>query len=309
MPAAPPNLEALSNADLEILTGAFDVPDIVSSAANAVALSRLASDANALLAEMATATADAKAYIENIATIKAYLEQSPADDLVEAARKVESVLEQAINTGAQAIRDRVPAPTMPERDKPLPDDVQAAPGLAVGVPPGPSVDDMIEAILGREGGFVNDPADRGGPTNFGVTRSTLAKWRGQAVSADDVRAMPKDEAREIYRKNYFLLPKLNRLPLIIQPLLFDMSINHGPGGGIRLLQETLNAQNFPCSVDGGIGDQTVNCAGQAVAAQGTALINKIVDQRVAFYHQIVANDATQQRFINGWLKRAKEFRV
>ena len=313
MPTAFPNLEGLSNRELEELTAGFGVPDEVSNAANLLRLSRLAQDANALIAAMAEDSDDARMYVQNIAAIKDYLDKNPADDLVEAASKVEAVLEQAVNTGAQAIRNLVPAPQAPERDAPLPDDASATPGPTAGgdsgAPAGPSVDDMIEAILGREGGFVNDPADRGGPTNFGVTQSALAKWRGQAVTIDDVRNLQKDEAREIYRKNYFLRPKLNRLPGLIQPLLFDMSINHGSGGAVQLLQKTLNAQNFPCGVDGGIGDVTVGCAEQAAAAQGTDLINHIVDKRIEFYHQIVANDPKQQRFLNGWLNRAAEFRV
>jgi hypothetical protein len=71
---------------------------------------------------------------------------------------------------------------------------------------GKTPDEMIDDILAREGGFVNHPADRGGPTNFGVTQATLASWRGREATIDDVRSLTIDEARDIYRTKYYVGP-------------------------------------------------------------------------------------------------------
>lgn len=168
---------------------------------------------------------------------------------------------------------------------------------------------MIDDILRREGGFVNHPNDRGGATNFGITLRTLAAARGRAVTVEDVRDMTLEEARRIYRANYCTRPKIDRLPALLQPILFDMSINHGPGTAIRLLQQVLNDAGQACDVDGGIGNETVACAERAANALGDALVNRLVDRRVAFFEAIVAGDASQGVFLNGWLNRANEFRV
>jgi len=173
-----------------------------------------------------------------------------------------------------------------------------------------AVDAMIEDILRREGGFVDHPNDRGGPTNFGITLRTLASWRRSEVSRDDVRRMPLAEARAIYKDRYFLKPQTDKLPAAVQPVVFDMSINHGPGTAIKLLQEVLQAVSPPCSVDGGAGDETIHSATKALADIGSkALVNKLVDRRVALFKAIAANDVSQEVFLKGWLRRAEEFRA
>ncbi|MDM0075096.1 glycosyl hydrolase 108 family protein [Variovorax sp. J2P1-59] len=172
-----------------------------------------------------------------------------------------------------------------------------------------AVDAMIEDILRREGGFVDHPNDRGGPTNFGITLRSLASWRGSEVSRDDVRRMAQTEARDIYKGRYFIQPKINDLPAAIQPLMFDMCVHHGPGTAIKLLQEVLQASSPPCAVDGGIGDKTIQSAANALAALGAkALVNLLVDRRVELFKSIAGKDASQKVFLKGWLRRAEEFR-
>ena len=100
-----------------------------------------------------------------------------------------------------------------------------------------NVEKMINDILVREGGYVWHRNDRGGPTNHSVTLATLRRWRGDPeLTAADVRALTKDEARRIYRRDYLEAPGIDRLPACLQPQLFDMSINHGPSKAVQLLQ-------------------------------------------------------------------------
>ncbi len=173
-----------------------------------------------------------------------------------------------------------------------------------------AVDHMIEDILRREGGFVDHPNDRGGPTNFGITLRTLASSRQQEVTRDDVRRMTQDEARSIYMARYYTGPKINKLAAAIQPVMFDMSINHGPGTAIKLLQDLLQAICPPCDVDGGIGKESIDGVKNALKAVGDkALVNDLVDRRVALFKSIVKRDASQSVFLKGWLRRAEEFRV
>ena len=58
--------------------------------------------------------------------------------------------------------------------------------------------EIIEEVLEAEGGFVNDPDDLGGATNFGVTQKSYSAFLGSEASVDDVRNMTRDEAKECY---------------------------------------------------------------------------------------------------------------
>ena len=66
------------------------------------------------------------------------------------------------------------------------------------------IDTILDEIIRREGGYVNHPADRGGPTNFGITAQTLGSWRklGRPATAAEVQALTETEARAIYRQQY-----------------------------------------------------------------------------------------------------------
>jgi lysozyme family protein len=173
-----------------------------------------------------------------------------------------------------------------------------------------TVDEMLETILRHEGGYVDDPTDRGGATNMGITQQTLSEWRGRPVTKEEVRALTKEEAKAIYRSRYFSGPKIDALAAAVQPLAFDMCINHGPGGAIRLIQTALQKMGYPCEVDGGVGPNTCGCLDDAIADHGWETVNNnIVDERAAFYQRIVENDQSQRRFLRGWLNRAESFRV
>ncbi len=172
-----------------------------------------------------------------------------------------------------------------------------------------TVDVMIDAILKHEGGYVDHPADRGGPTNFGITQRTLSAWLKRQASKEDVRHLKVETARAIYRRNYFEAPRINRLPAALQPQLFDMAVHHGPGGAIKMLQELLTELGYPCKVDGGIGPQTASQAEKAWADLGQQLCNALCDKRARFCESLCEADASQAVFLAGWLNRVASFRV
>lgn len=172
-----------------------------------------------------------------------------------------------------------------------------------------TVDDLIDDLLRREGGFVNHPADRGGPTNYGITQATLGSWLQRTATIFDVQELDEQTARDIYRQRYYLDPKIDTLPEAIQAVVFDWGVNSGPGTAIKALQETLDALGYPCAADGKIGPETRKQATAATAALGPKLINKYCDRREAFYYGLVARNASQSVFLKGWLNRAREFRV
>lgn len=172
----------------------------------------------------------------------------------------------------------------------------------------PGMDQMIEDIIRREGGFVSHPLDRGGATNFGITQQTLSHYLGRAASVKEVRNMSRDLAKAIYEQNYYLGPRIHRLPERIQPFVFDSAVNHGPRRGIRFVQHACNDAGFgPIDVDGLIGPQTIRAAAAADEHMKEAFLQALIKQRRNFYHLIVENNPRQEIFLLGWLNRIKEF--
>ncbi|MGI9492293.1 MAG: glycoside hydrolase family 108 protein, partial [Geminicoccaceae bacterium] len=107
-----------------------------------------------------------------------------------------------------------------------------------------NIESMIDDVLRREGGFVDHPADRGGPTNFGITQRTLARYLGRDVAREDVRRLSRDLAAEIYRRSYYLEPRIDAAPADIRAFLFDSAVNHGPRRAVRFLQQVCNEAGF-----------------------------------------------------------------
>jgi hypothetical protein len=169
---------------------------------------------------------------------------------------------------------------------------------------GLSIESMIEALIAREGGYVNHPADRGGPTNYGITRQTLAAWRGRPVTTDEVKCLTRSEAAEIYRASYYFGPGIDSLPAAIQAHVLDIAVNSGPRTSIRLLQRALNRCGAGIKEDGVLGPAT---RAAAAASPGAIINRELVAVRLRFYDDIVARDPRQRAFIDGWRKRANVF--
>ena len=116
--------------------------------------------------------------------------------------------------------------------------------------PDAGFDVILDEIIRREGGFVNDPADRGGATKYGITIGVLRKWRSTTVTVDDVRALTKPEAKEIYRARYILAPRFDRIKdADLRGQVVDYGVNSGPGTAARDLQR---------APDGIIGPKSLN---------------------------------------------------
>jgi lysozyme family protein len=172
------------------------------------------------------------------------------------------------------------------------------------------IDDMVADILRREGGFVHHPADRGGPTNFGITQRTLSAYLGRAATVEEVRHLSAELAAEIYRRDYFLAPRLDGLPERVQPFVFDSAVNHGPRRAVRLVQQVCATAGFgPVAVDGVCGPQTRRVVAEAEAAMGDWLLAALVEERRNLYRRIVASDPSQRVFLDGWMNRIAEFDI
>ena len=172
-----------------------------------------------------------------------------------------------------------------------------------------TVDQMIDNILRREGGFVDNPSDRGGPTKFGITQKTLSVYLGRAALRSEVESLSDDVAREIYERNYYYAPRIDSLPESIQPFIFDCAVNHGIRRAIKFIQSVCNQAGYSpaLSVDGAMGPNTRKAAEWAEKEMGELFLKALIEERKNFYLLIVQERPSQQVFLNGWMNRVKEF--
>lgn len=162
---------------------------------------------------------------------------------------------------------------------------------------------IIDAIIEKEGGYVDHPADRGGPTNFGITLAKLKEWRDNpAVTTGDLRHMRRGEAALIYHKDYIEKPGFRHISHdLLRHQVVDFGVNSGPGTAARKLQKVLGVKE-----DGHVGPVTL----AAIRRMGPAKANNLLmAERIKFLGKIVHDDPTQAVFINGWLNRALEFMI
>lgn len=151
-------------------------------------------------------------------------------------------------------------------------------------------------VLAAEGGYVDDPADRGGCTNCGITQRTFSAWlASNDLVETHVREITGDEVADIYRSHYWDAAHCDDLPDALAFVHFDAAVQHGPGQAAKFLQAAVGVV-----ADGAIGPATLAAASRADVATS---VRRYIDRRHAFYDALVARDRTQGRFLKGWLNR------
>lgn len=135
----------------------------------------------------------------------------------------------------------------------------------------------LKLVFGHEGGYVNAATDKGGPTRWGITHTTLAAHRGvRSVSAAQVKALTLAEAEDIYRKSYWGQSGGDVLPVGLDYAAFDFGVNSGPGRAVMVLQQVVRV-----AADGKIGPQTL-AAIKAYPGGVVKLIRDYCAARMAF---------------------------
>jgi len=163
-----------------------------------------------------------------------------------------------------------------------------------------TTDSIIDAILRREGGYVDHPDDRGGCTKYGVTVETLGLWRGKAATCADVALLTEDEAREIYRVRYIQQPGFAAVrDDQLRALLIDWGVNSGPRTAIRELQRILGV-----TVDGTLGPQT---RAALEVRESSEIFRLLLQARLYFVANLVQRFPAQRVFAAGWMRRIGEF--
>jgi len=173
-----------------------------------------------------------------------------------------------------------------------------------------TINKMIYDLIKREGGYSDHPADKGGATKYGITMKTLSAYLKYTCKKEDIKALTKMKASEIYKRLFFYEPGINKLPTELQPIILDMAVNHGSARAVKFLQNAIAYYTPSIIIDGKIGPQTIEESKDILHKFGEKeFINRLCDIREDFYKMIVAGDETQKEFISGWLNRNNSFRV
>ena len=173
-----------------------------------------------------------------------------------------------------------------------------------------TVQAIIEGIIDREGPFVDNPNDRGGPTCWGITEAVARK----CGYAGAMRDLTRDLAAKIYFQDYVVKPGFFRIAAISTAIgaeLVDSGVNCGPGRPGPWLQRTLNllnreAKQFPdLVVDGVLGPATqfaLQCVLRQRGADGEKVILRCLNSlQAVYYMEITERRAANEEFFFGWI--------
>ena len=154
-------------------------------------------------------------------------------------------------------------------------------------------DDIIEVVLHHEGGYVNDPKDPGGETNFGIAKRSHPDV--------DIKNLTKEGAKEIYKEVYWDGNKVDDLPKELKHIYFDMCVNQGKGRAVKILQQAANAKGANLKVDGGLGPMTLRAI-----LKSKVELQRVRAYRVKYYADLVTRKPDLEKFYFGWFRRALE---
>jgi lysozyme family protein len=179
-------------------------------------------------------------------------------------------------------------------------------------------------IFDHEGGFVNDPVDKGGATNKGITFRTFKAYAkkdlGIEPTLENLKKLTNEQAAKIYKKRYWdkiKADEINNSSLAYQ--IYDFYVNAG-GNAVKVLQRTLNKMGNNLTIDGVLGENTIKTIN---TENSKKLFEKYKKARIEYYNDIVENDIknyklnhkntnekellkyTNKKFLKGWLKRTK----
>lgn len=181
-----------------------------------------------------------------------------------------------------------------------------------------SVRQIAEAIVAREGGYVNDKDDPGGATKYGVTIHTMRRLGldltgdGRVTTAD-VRALTRAQATGIFVDHYYIRPRIDGLPEVLQPSVFDMYVNAG-ANAVRILQRLIGDMRIVCTVDGVIGPRTIAAARAAAGAAPGHIADAYGVARRNYYYALADVRPASRKYARrrdggkgGWIVRAEEF--
>ena len=167
-------------------------------------------------------------------------------------------------------------------------------------------EECLSFVLKREGGYCDDPLDHGGATNFGITQRVYDQFRASCNLPDSpVRHISPFEVKTIYNASYWSSARCDELTPPIDIVVFDGAVNHGASRMVKMLQSVVGVD-----ADGEFGPVTLAAVKEQSKGymNATVLADRLIAYREGFYHRIVERDASQGRFLNGWINRMSALR-
>lgn len=172
------------------------------------------------------------------------------------------------------------------------------------------IDDLLNNLLKIEGGYVNDPNDAGGETNYGITVGVARRYGYLGA----MKSMPLITAKEIYRKQYWLEPHFDRVAAVAPKVaaeLFDTGVNMGINTAAFFLQRILTALNRggtdyqDFKPTGTIGDITIDALTKFVKIRGvlaeTILLRCLDALQGERYIALCERNPKNEKFLFGWI--------
>lgn len=168
-------------------------------------------------------------------------------------------------------------------------------------PRSPSFIHALTFILSKEGGYVNDPTDKGGETKFGISdmRDGLADGKadvdGDGKPDTRIKDLTQEQAGEIYYRDYWYPTYCNDWPDGISLIVFDAAVQHGVKKSVSLLQDAAGV-----TADGIVGPKTTAAV---IGADPEWLLTRYLLRRSRYYADIIKSNSAQGKYLNGWFNR------
>ena len=158
----------------------------------------------------------------------------------------------------------------------------------------------LEYVLKNEGGYVDRPLDRGGPTNFGITLTSLSTYMRAKASVEQLQFLTKEYVEAVYFSLYWNPYHFDMIQDdTLATIMFDQAVNRGPVTVIRQIQKCLGLP-----VDGVMGPMTIN---NIHASNTKELALRFYFESQNSYVRICQKNPSQLEFLAGWLKRTHEY--
>jgi lysozyme family protein len=173
--------------------------------------------------------------------------------------------------------------------------------------------EIITGVLQREGWdkYTDHPADKGGPTKWGITLKAWSDYLGKPCTAADVQAITEAGARQFYRVKYILEPKFDLVgDAHLRELLIDAGVNHGPRHPAKWAQWAAEVPQD--GVLGPVSLKAINACAPLelflwVCAFRVRLYGRLTSQDQALKAARAAGFRLQAEFTAGWCNRVAEF--
>ena len=159
---------------------------------------------------------------------------------------------------------------------------------------------LVPFIRKWEGGFADDPADRGGATNMGVTLATFRHFYGAGCTVGDLLAMTEVQWLHIFKTGYWDRWQGDR---IVSQSLADILVDWVWASGIHGI--TRPQRILGVDTDGIVGERTLSALN---GSDYERLFHRIKADRIVFVENIVRRDPSQRRFLRGWLNRIDDMK-